>query len=93
MKMLSVSLLIQPACNAHVSYVFEKPIRFLAIIHLATYFLLFQRNLMLSREERQELAENAMEELATELHRAADAMKVDYSDLVGLVTSWGSSNQ
>ena len=32
---------------------------------------------MLSREERQELAENAMEELATELHRAADAMKVD----------------
>jgi hypothetical protein len=31
---------------------------------------------MLSREERQELAENAMEELATELNRAAQAMKV-----------------
>lgn len=43
-------------------------------------------NLMLSREERQELAENAMEELATELHRAADAMKMteETSDLAGL---------
>ena len=31
---------------------------------------------MLSQEERQELAENAMEELASGLNRAAQAMKV-----------------
>ena len=37
---------------------------------------------MLSLAERQELAENAMEELASGLNRAAQAMKVVYSYLV-----------
>jgi hypothetical protein len=45
-----------------------------------------KEELMLSREERQELAENAMEELATELNRAAQAMKTneETSDLADL---------
>ena len=37
---------------------------------------MLQDRLMLSQEERQELAENAMEELASGLNRAAQAMKV-----------------